>query len=143
MSYAKPPATDPPPAQLRAEMALVSMALTLGADAPPAIWTLRPADFWDHRHAGLWKLAQFGRWQGVPGYTDAACFDAATPVYLGALALAHWPADVDALVARVRTAAVTRRLMDAANQLAYAWADDDKARWQGEIAALATAAGAL
>lgn len=134
---------DQPPAQLRAEMALVSMALTLGPTAPPSIWALRPADFYDPRHAALWAIAQAERWKGQLGYlAAAACFAAASPIYLGHIAMTAWP-DADALVARVRTAAVTRRMMDAANQLAYAWADDDKARWQGEIAALAAAAGSM
>lgn len=127
-----------PPGDLDAEMALVGMACVLGPDAPPAIWQCRPADFVDPRHRDLWAIAQRARWRKAAPAMDAL-FAVATPRYLGEIAIAYWPADVAALVAAVRDAAVTRRLLDAATQLAHAWADDDKARWRAEIVAISAA----
>lgn len=127
-----------PPAQLAAERALLSMALTLGPDAPAVIWSLTGADFYDHRHAGLWRLAATACRQGACAPLDAA-FDLATPRYLGLLAIAAW-GDPAALVARVRDASTTRRMLDACWHLCAAWADDDKTRWQSEVAKIAAAA---
>ncbi len=128
-----------PPANTTAERALVSMALTLGPDADPAIWILTAADFYDYRHAALWKVAQEACKRGERGYQSPAMFDAATGPYLALVATTAWPSAA-ALVERVRDASATRRMLDACWHLCAAWADADRARWQGEIAKIAAAA---
>jgi cell pole-organizing protein PopZ len=130
------------PDHIPGEMCIVAIALT-EHPLPHELADLRASDFADPRHRKLWAIAEAAHAHGAAATVDAM-FAAATPLYLGTLAMTHRPrADVLArLVTRVRTAADTRAMLAACNQLAHAWADDDITRWRAEIAAIAASVAA-
>jgi hypothetical protein len=127
--------TDLPPLS-RTERGILSMALTLGPDLPPALRRVRAADFYEVRHRRLWIAA------APPIDWDAAIAAAGSAAYLGSLALEPWPADAAMAAHDLRAAAIARRLIDAAAKLADAWADDDRRAIAREIGSLAEAAAA-
>lgn len=137
-----------PPGDLDAEANLVVLACVGGGRKPSAIWTLRPDDFADHRHAALWRVATAHHVAGTDPTADDL-FRVASSGYVAWLIVHTWPTDThpdtvatkaERWLARVRDAATTRRMLDACWHLCAAWSDDDKARWQAEIAKIAAAA---
>ncbi|MBM4346302.1 MAG: hypothetical protein FJ100_23245 [Deltaproteobacteria bacterium] len=130
-----------PPADLAAERALLSEVLTHGDACPPAVWTLKPSDWYDPRHADAWTalLAARSRWQSP---TVAALPDALLVYACGLAFDPGWPLRrLPTLARRIRRHAATRRLLDHAHKLLVAGYDGDLAAVRDHHTAIGAALG--